>query len=67
MPDDSEYQALLTIQRSDPDGGEREPTDEDHARHRRWAIERFGHDVWRRYRAGGWARPADDPLWDGTQ
>jgi hypothetical protein len=67
MPDITEYDALLIIQRSDPDGGETEPTDEDHARHQRWAIERFGPSIWQRYRASGWLRDADNSQWDGAR
>lgn len=47
--------ALNTIMASDPDSRETEPTEADYARHRTWAIERFGADVWEAYRKGGWA------------
>ena len=50
-------EALNTIERCDPDGGEREPTHADHAAHRQWAINRFGQAVWDRYERGGWAEP----------
>jgi hypothetical protein len=50
------YEDLLAIQARDPDGGEREPTDADHAAHKAWAIARFDMDAWRRYSQGGWGR-----------
>jgi hypothetical protein len=46
--------ALYAIMRRDPDGGEREPSNEDRERFRRWAIATYGPEVWDRYRRGGW-------------
>lgn len=65
MLDIDEYEALRIIERCDPDGGEREPTDADHAAHERWAIARFGREVWDRYRQGGWGRESDYPAFWG--
>ncbi len=48
------YNMLRAIEQTDPDGGEREPTDADYARHEAWAIRTFGESVWRTYRQGGW-------------
>jgi len=59
MLDIPEYEALRIIERADPDGGEKEPTDADHDAHRRWAVERFGREVWERYSRGGWGRESD--------
>ena len=59
MLDIPEYDALCIIERADPDGGEREPTDADHTAHRRWAVQRFGPAVWHRYERGGWGKIPD--------
>jgi hypothetical protein len=56
------YQMLKSIESRDPDGGEREPTDADYARHKAWAIELYGADIWEQYAAGGWGHtPGDEP------
>lgn len=49
------FAALRAIERRDPDGGEREPTDADYAAHKAWAIATFGQSIWEAYRVGGWA------------
>jgi hypothetical protein len=61
MVDITEYDALRAIERCDPDGGERKPTEADYAAHQRWAVAQFGAAVWDRYRRGGWGREADYP------
>jgi hypothetical protein len=48
------FEALKVIESADPDGGEREPTDADYARHKAWAVESFGLDTWEHYQRGGW-------------
>lgn len=45
---------LRAIQQADPDGGECEPTEADYARHREWAVDRFGEAAWRAYNTPGW-------------
>lgn len=47
--------ALDRIERSDPAGGESEPTAEDYDRHRTWAIDTFGERVWAIYQREPWA------------
>ncbi|MET0711085.1 MAG: hypothetical protein ABWZ30_01075 [Jiangellaceae bacterium] len=54
--------ALYAIQARDPDGDEYRttaPSEADYDRHRRWAIEAYGPDVWAQYKQGGW----DEPDW----
>lgn len=51
--------ALKMIERCDPDGGEREPTEADYAAHEAWAVASFGRDTWETYRAGGWGEPTE--------
>lgn len=46
--------ALYQIQRADPDGGEREPTEADYAAHEQWARATFGDPAWNAYRTPGW-------------
>lgn len=48
------FDDLRAIERLDPDGGEREPTQDDYDAHRAWAIRMFGEATWRAYQAGGW-------------
>lgn len=48
---------LEDICRRDPDGGERQPTDADHAAHKAWAIALYGADVWEIYSTHNWAEP----------
>jgi hypothetical protein len=48
------YRALKDIESRDPDGGEVEPTEAAHARHKSWAIEVYGAKVWDQYSQGGW-------------
>ncbi len=57
----SDLDKLRAIERYDPDGGDREPTDADYLAHETWARQAFGDDVWNTYRQGGWdeARYAD--------
>lgn len=51
--------ALDALERVDPDGQEQEPTPAARARFRAYALERFGADMWREYRAGGWGSTPD--------
>ncbi len=64
------YDDLMAIQRCDPDGGEREPTEEDYAAFARWVVATFGQDAWDRYAAGGWGRESgyhDGGVWEGEE
>ncbi|MFG3710911.1 hypothetical protein [Micromonospora sp. NPDC047730] len=58
MPDGNLYDALKAIERCDPDGGERQPTEADYVAHERWAVQTFGQSVWDTYRRGGWGEPS---------
>jgi hypothetical protein len=55
MPTDR--RTLLDIERQDPDGWTREPTDADRAAFRDRVIATYGEQTWRDYRRSGW----DDP------
>lgn len=46
--------ALYAIQRMDPDGGEREPTEEDYRLFEQWVVDTYGRDTWEQYRRAGW-------------
>jgi hypothetical protein len=54
MTDDATYSALKAIQAADPDGQEREPTEQDYRRHERWARETYGGYVWELYTDTSW-------------
>lgn len=54
---------LYTIQRADPDGGEREPTAADYAAFEAWARQGFGDAAWEVYSAGGWAQDRSEGDW----
>lgn len=54
---------LDAIADRDPDGGERQPSASDYARHEEWAVATYGRATWTRYKDGaGWGHnPADEP------
>jgi hypothetical protein len=49
---------LRAIGRNDPDGGEREPTEQDYASFEAWVVKTYGPEVFRAYKIGGWDEPA---------
>ena len=46
---------LRLIESHDPDGGDHEPTEAEHAVFKRWALGEHGRDIWTVYARGGWA------------
>lgn len=57
MIGDDLYRDLKAIASRDPDGGEVQPTDADHARHKAWAIAAYGQETWDIYRRSNWDQP----------
>ena len=51
---DQELYALYEISRFDPDGGDVEPTTEDHNVFAQWVREAYGDDLWDTYRNTNW-------------
>lgn len=54
---------LYAIQRFDPDGGEREPTEADYIAFEAAVRRDFGDAAWEVYRAGGWAQDRSEGDW----
>lgn len=54
--------ALETIASRDPSGNERQPTDDDYAAHRQWAIDTYGEGVWHTYNHVPWGTWGTDPV-----
>lgn len=54
---------LNAIMRSDPDGGDREPTEDDYRDFQAHVINRYGLDTWEAYRKGGWAQDRSEGDW----
>lgn len=55
--------ALRTIEASDPEGGDEPPTDADYLAHERWAVSRYGREVWNTYNAPMWKGFAAPESW----
>lgn len=54
------YAALSAIMRTDPDGGDIEPTPDMYAAHETWAIRTFGRETWERYNGAPWDMSAHE-------
>lgn len=53
MTKPDEYEILLAIRHSDPDGQATEPTDEDYRQFKAWVIATYGETIWQKYN-GTW-------------
>lgn len=47
---------LYTISAMDPDGMPDEPTDADYDAHEKWAVDKYGYEIWDMYVNTNWRK-----------